>query len=90
MLGRLYEKIDNVGKAIAGLSRAIDKQTADSTRRFDLLETAVKEIRESQLARRNGNGTARAAQNAVKKTAPPAGFAALGAGLAEIVRYLTS
>ena len=90
MLGKLYEKIDNLGKAIAGLSKAIDKQTDESTRRFDQLESKIEGIRESQLARRNGNGAAAAASTAVKKTAAPAGFAGLGAAAAELIRYLVS
>ena len=90
MFGRLYEKIDSLADALKGLSRAIDKQSSESTRRFDALESSVREIREAQLARRNGNGARAAAQNAVRKTAPPAGFVGAGAGLSELIRYLAS
>ena len=49
-----------------------------------LMRDDIKAIRESQLsAAKNGNGAA------VKKAAPPVGYALSGAGLVEVIRFLS-
>ena len=91
MFGRLYEKIDNVGEAIREVSRGLDKQTAENTRRFDAIETSIRELRETQIAAAkkngNGNGAARAAATATKKAALPAGYGGAGAAIAYLLQH---
>ena len=62
----LLSELSKLNERIAGLSRAIDKQSTEITRRFDGQEADLK----AAVARRNGNGRAAAA---VKKQAIPVG-----------------
>ena len=57
----------------------------------DILRS-LKDLRETQIAKKNGNGNgaARAAAAKAKQAAPPVGYAGLGAGIAELIRYLAS
>ena len=69
----LLSELSKLNERIAGLSRAIDKQTTEMTRRFDGQEA---DLKAAMAARRNGNGKAAAA---VKRNAAPVG-GGLGVG----------
>lgn len=84
-LASMGEKLNALAAAVAGLSRGLDKQSTENTRRFDAIETALKEVREDQLRKKNGNGTAQAVK---KNAAPVGGGAAGGAGLLYLLQNL--
>ena len=90
LLSAINTKLDAINQSIAGLSRGQDKAATESTRRFDAIEPLLQEIKTAQLtARKNGNGTARAAAQTARKPAVayPAG-AGIGGAILYIVQHL--
>ena len=86
----LVKSIEHLTEAVKAQTMALNdalKRECEQTRSLvGRVRDELKDVRESQIAaKRNGNG---AFSPAVKKTAPPVGYAAGGAGLVELVRYL--